>query len=217
MRSGSRSSLRIACTLVVSSSILAACQGFILGPSVTPKSQAVDCRYGPGPTFASIATLPLGRKAHILGTLTDQSWWQIKSAVRTPCWVAGPAVTTSGDLSRVPVVAIPSGLATALTISGPLVIHSACDNDTTNPVSFMLSMTTNGPAKVIYHLEVYDKGGTMLLRRTENAGLTFPSASTQTFDTGDVIDTDCGDFYVKAIVDSPNARIAQTSWSVVTP
>ncbi len=78
-------------------------------------------------------------------------------------------------------------------------------------------MTTNGPAKVTYHLEVYNKDGTMLLMHSESATLTVPSASTQIVDTGDVIDIDCGDFFVKAIADSPNSMIAHTSWSVVSP
>jgi uncharacterized protein YraI len=201
--------------------ILAACQPSapINGPAVTPKSEEAACRFGPGTSFSSIATLPIGRKAKILGTNSDHTWWKIEvpTSAKTQCWVSDSEVIPSGDLSRVPVAPIPSGLVTALTISAPAVIHSSCDGDTTNPTSFKISMTTNGPATVTYHLEVYNPGGSMLLMHTEDISLAFVSASTQTFDTGDVINTDCGKFNIKAIVSIPNSRTAQTSWSVVSP
>lgn len=218
---GARSLVRLVCATAILSLALTACQAVagLIGASVTPKSVDADCRFGPGTSFSSTSTLRLGRTAKILGTVSDQTWWQIKDPQTpgTKCWVPGPAVAISGNLSRVPVLPIPSGLVTALTISGPAVIHSTCDNDTTNPISFKISMTTNGPAKVTYHLEVYNKDGTMLLMHSESASLIIPSASTDTVDTGDVFDTDCGDFFVKAIADYPNSLTAHTSWSVVAP
>jgi uncharacterized protein YraI len=213
--------MRLAWAAAALCMVLTACQAIsaITGPSLTPKSADADCRFGPGTGFSLISTLRLGETARILGTVSDQSWWQIKDpqAPGTKCWVAGSAVTSSGDISRVPVLPIPSGLVTAVSISGPAVIHSTCDNDTTNPISFKISITTNGPATVTYHLEVYNKDGTMLLMHSESATLTVPSASTEIVDTGDIIDIDCGDFFVKAIADSPNSMIAHTSWSVVSP
>jgi len=201
--------------------VLTACQppAPITGPAVTPKTEDAACRFGPGTSFSSITTLRLGRKAQILGTIRAHTWWKIEipTSDKTQCWVPDSAVTASGDLSQVPVDPIPSGLVTALTISAPAVIHSSCDGDTTNPTSFKISITTNGPATVSYHLEVYNPGGTMLLTHTEDANLAFVSASTQTFDTGDVINTDCGQFNIKAVVSIPNSRTAQTSWSVVAP
>ena len=201
--------------------LLTACQPSapINGPAVTPKSEDAACRFGPGTSFSSIATLRLGKKAQILGTDRQHTWWKIEipTSGKTHCWVPDSAVTSSGDLSQVPVAPTPSGLVTALTISAPAVIHSSCDGDTTNPTSFKISMTTNGPATVTYHLEVYNPGGTMLLTHTQDASLTFESASTQTFDTGDVINTDCGQFNLKAVVSAPNSRTAQASWSVVAP
>jgi uncharacterized protein YraI len=217
----SRSFKRLVWAAAALCMVLTACQAIsaITGPSLTPKSVDADCRFGPGTDFSTISTLRLGETAKILGTVSDQSWWQIKDPQTpgTKCWVPGPDVTSSGDFSRVPVLSIPSGLVTALTISGPAVIHSPCDDDTTNPASFKISITTNGPAKVIYHLEVYNKDGTMLLVHSKNASLDFPSGSTHTVDSGDVIDSDCGDFFIKAIADSPNSMTAQTSWSVISP
>jgi hypothetical protein len=115
----------------------------------------------------------------------------------------------------VPVVPIPSGLVTALAISGPAVITAVCSNGLPNQVSFIISITTDGPAAVTYHTEVYYKTGTMLLIHSDNATLAFASASTQTLNPGTTLRTDCGDFIIKLIVTSPNARTAQAIWSVV--
>jgi uncharacterized protein YraI len=199
---------------------LTACLPVIFsGASVTPKSEDVGCLFGPGTTFSPVAILAGGKSAPILGALRDHAWWEIEDpqAGGMHCWVPAPRVNTSGDLSRVPVVPVPSGLVTGLTIAGQAVIHSTCESDTTNPVSFKVTMTTNGPATVTYHLEVYNSAGTMLLIHTDDATRTFASASTVTFDTGEAFRTDCGDFSVKAIVTNPNAITARTSWSVVTP
>jgi hypothetical protein len=115
----------------------------------------------------------------------------------------------------VPVVAIPTGLVTALAISGPAVIPTVCSNGLPNQISFKISITTDGPASVTYHMEVYAKGETLLLIQSPNASLTFASASTQTLNPGGAFRTDCGDFIIKLIVTRPNAATAQTSWSVV--
>jgi hypothetical protein len=131
--------------------------------------------------------------------------------------VSAATVVPTGDLSGVPVVSVPSGQVTAVSIAGPSIVHSTCDSEDTDPISFKVSITTNGPATVTYHLEVYNKSGSMLLNHSQDASQAFATASTLKFDTADLIRTDCGDFSVKAIVSSPNAAAAQTSWSVVTP
>jgi uncharacterized protein YraI len=224
MRSSKQFKKFLFCSIGVAaffSIILSGCQpsASITSPVVTPKSAGVVCRFGPGTVFSSITTLQSGKMGRILGSLGDKTWWEIEipPAGKTQCWVPEAEVISSGDLSQVPVIPIPSGQVTALKISLPVVIHSTCDNDTTNPISFDISMTTNGPAKVTYHLEVYTPGGTMLLMHSDDFSMTFASAATQTFNTGDAINIDCGKFDVKAIVSAPNFMTAQTSWSIVAP
>jgi len=111
-----------------------------------------------------------------------------------------------------------SGEVSGLVIKGPPVIHSDCEVDEdTPPITFTISMTTNGPATVTYHLEVYNAARTILLAKSPNATRTFATASSQTFDPGENYKFDCGNFIVELIISSPNSMTAQTSWSVVTP
>jgi hypothetical protein len=121
-------------------------------------------------------------------------------------------------LSVGPIAFISHGPVTGLAISGPAVIHSDCTVDEdTNPITFKISITTNAPATVTYHIEVYNSGRTMLLDQTPNTNLVFTSAATQTIDSGDMYRNDCGTFIIKLIVTAPNSMTAQTTWSVVNP
>ena len=189
------------------------------GADLTPKSQDTVCRSGPGAAFSSITTLRVGKTAQILAASPDHAWWRIKDPIGgMQCWVADPAVNAFGDLSNVPVAPIPVGRVTSLGILGPPVIHSDCETDEdTNPVTFNITIATDGPTTVTYHLEVYNAAGTMLLEESPNATRTFASASTQTFNPGIIYRTDCGNFVVEVKVSSPNSMTAQTTWSVVSP
>jgi uncharacterized protein YraI len=190
------------------------------GADLTTISQDTVCRSGPGAAFSSITTLQLGETAQILAVSHDRAWWKIKAplAVGVQCWVADPSVKTSGDLTHVPVAPNPVGRVTSLAIHGPPVIHSDCETDEeTNPITFNITITTDGPATVTYHLEVYNFARTMLLEESPNATRTFASASTQTFDPGIIYRTDCGNFVVEMKVSSPNTMTEQTTWSVVSP
>jgi len=121
-------------------------------------------------------------------------------------------------MSAGPFSFIPHGPVTGLAISGPPVIHTDCEVDEdTNPIIFKISITTNGPATVIYHLEVYNSDKTMLLDQTPNTSLVFASAATQAINSGNLYRTDCGNFIIKLIVTAPNSMTAQTTWSVVKP
>jgi uncharacterized protein YraI len=210
--------LRLFGVLAILSLTLAAClPGIATLPYVTPKSELVECRTGPGTTYAPVAAIGAGKKNHILATIGDHSWWEIGDplAGQTHCWLPSAQVNLTGDPSQVPVVANSTGLVTAISISGPAVIPTVCSNGLPNQVSFKISITTDGPASVTYHMEVYAKGKALLLIQSPDAALTFASASTQTLNPGGTFRTDCGDFIIKLIVTKPNATAAQTSWSVV--
>jgi uncharacterized protein YraI len=190
------------------------------GADLTPKSQDTVCRSGPGAAFSSITTLGAGETAQILATSHDHAWWQIEAPLAggVQCWVAQSDVDASGDLTNVPVAPIPVGRVTGLAIHGPPVIHSDCVTDEdTNAIAFNITIATDGPAQVTYHLEVYDAAGTMLFEKSSNATRDFATASTQTFNPGNIYRTDCGNFMIEVKVTSPNSVIAQTTWSVVSP
>jgi hypothetical protein len=107
-------------------------------------------------------------------------------------------------------------MVTAITVtvsSGP-VLHGFCGSP--NAVSFQVSITTNGPVSVIYHVEIFNGDGTLRIS-TSDSTLVFPNASTQTLDPGGAYHTDCGTFMVKALVTNPNTISGQATWMVVQP
>ncbi len=186
-------------------------------PMVTPATVDVNCRFGPSAAFLAIGALRTGQTVPILGTIADRSWWQIEEPGEpgTRCWVSASVTLTSGDISRVPVVAAPAALVTGVTVAvSDTIIHGYCHMP--NPVDFTGTITTNGPATVVYHWEVYNEDGS-LRNATENSTLIFSSYGTQDVPDPGVYRTDCGTFMVKLVVTSPNFRSAQASWKVVEP
>ena len=186
-------------------------------PMITANTVNANCRFGPGTDFLSVGALMVGQTVPILGTISDRTWWQITNpwSTSTKCWVANSVTITSGDLSKVPVVPIPTGLVVSVSVSTPAVVHGFCGGP--NPTTFQVSIATNGPATVIYHLEIYNGDGT-LRNKTSDTTLAFASATTQTFDPGGAYKTDCGtNFKVMVVVTSPNSKSGQATWSVVSP
>lgn len=187
-------------------------------PMVTPKTEPANCRFGPGTGYSSVGGLNFGAIVPIHATIADMSWWQIESPQNpgTFCWVAASVTNTFGDLSLVPIVPIPTGLVAsiAVTVSSGAVLHGFCGGP--NAVNFQVTITTNGPSTVVYHVSIYNSDGTFR-NSPGDVTLIFSSASTQTFDLGGAYKTDCGSFYIQAIVTSPNSLSAQANWSVVQP
>jgi hypothetical protein len=185
---------------------------------VTPKADAANCRFGPGTGFSAVGGLAVGSTVPIHATIAGQSWWQIESPQNpgTYCWVSAAVTNTFGDLSLVPVIPVPTGIVTSVSVSvsAGLVLHGFCGGP--NAVSFQVIITTNGPATVVYHVSIYNGDGTFR-NSPGDATLTFASASTQTIDPGGAYKTDCGGFYIQAIVTSPNSMSAQANWKVMEP
>jgi hypothetical protein len=152
----------------------------------------------------------------IRGTIDDRSWWQIEDPrnLGTFCWVKADLTTATGDLLLVPLLAIPTGLVTDVVVTTPAVVHGFCGGP--NSTNFSVSITTNGPATVTYHMEIFNGDGT-LRNTTANTNLIFTEFGTKTFDPGGAYRTDCGNYVVKAIVTAPNNNTGQASWSVVYP
>ncbi len=185
---------------------------------VTPKTEPANCRYGPATAFSSVGGLANGSTVPIYATIAGMSWWQIESPQNpgTYCWVSAAVTNTFGNLALVPIVPIPTGLVTsvAVSVSSGAVLHGFCGGP--NVVNFQVTITTNGPATVVYHVSIYNGDGTFL-NSPGDVTLTFIKASTQSFDPGGAYKTDCGKYYIKAIVTSPNSMSAQADWSVVQP
>ncbi|HTX89840.1 MAG TPA: SdrD B-like domain-containing protein [Anaerolineales bacterium] len=184
--------------------------------TVTPKSQDANCRFGPGTSFLSIGGLKVGHTVPITGTIEDHSWWQIDNptAPGSPCWVAASVTTTTGDISLVPILPIPTGLVLSAVVTTPAIVHGTCGGP--NATSFQVSITTNGPATVTWHLEIYNGDGS-LRNQTSDATLIFTNATTKTFDPGGAYKTDCGNFKIDIVVTAPNNKTGEATWSVVSP
>lgn len=79
-----------------------------LGPPVAHAQSNANCRAGPGEVYDVVGGFHTGQSAPIDGRDEGSAWWWIESpAAPVRCWVWAGAVSTSGDLSGVPVLAAP--------------------------------------------------------------------------------------------------------------
>ena len=183
-------------------------------PMVTPLSEAVNCRFGPSMIYLTVGALRVGEIVPILATIEDHSWWRIANPLEIGgfCWVAAAATRTFGDLSLVPAIPIPDGEVIEVTVDPMADIVGHCRGP--NAFSPRGSITTNGPATVIYHWEIWRDGG--LFHSTADETAVFVSASTLTIDPGSD-KGDCGSYSVKLIVTSPNDNSAEQSFTISGP
>jgi hypothetical protein len=184
-------------------------------PMIAPASVAVNCRYGPGAEWLATGALKVGQSVPVRGTNNSHSWWQIDSSWNpgTLCWVSGAVTTITGNTSSVPVHPIPTALVTNVTVTTSAVVHGFCGGP--NAVGFQGAITTNGPATVVFHWEIWVAGGARLFS-TADTPLVFASASTKTNDPG-AHSRDCGNYVAKLVVTSPNSIVGQANFSVVQP
>ncbi len=184
-------------------------------PMVTPKTEAANCRFGPGTVYSTVGGLKVGGVVPIHATIADMSWWQIESPQDpgTFCWVSAAVTNATGNLALVPIVPVPTGIVTAVDVNTPPVVHGFCGGP--NATSFNVTITTNGPATVQWHFEIFNSGGT-LLNSTTDQPMVFAAAGSQTY-LSDAYKRDCGSYIVKAVITSPNALSGQASWTVVQP
>ena len=129
---------------------------FTSTPSVflaSPKDQPVNCRFGPGTSYAVIGALVLGRQAEIIGRNTDSTWWYVRnpSDPSTSCWLSAEFVQTVGDVQSLPVASSPDIMVTGISVSiEPSVINVACDA-LPQTVIITARITASGPTTVTWH------------------------------------------------------------------
>lgn len=133
-------------------------------PTITPtstpnvllasaKDQPVNCRFGPGTSYAIIGALLVGRQAEIIGRNPDSSWWYVRnpSDPSTSCWLSAEFVQTVGDVQSLPVVNSPEIMVTGVSVTiEPPVINVSCD-DLPQTVVITARITASGPATVTWH------------------------------------------------------------------
>lgn len=125
-------------------------------PSVflaSPKDQPVNCRFGPGISYAIVGALIIGRQAEIIGRNDDSSWWYVRnpSDPSTSCWLSAEFVETVGDVQSLPVVNSPVIMVTNVQVLiDPPVMNVACDAFP-QVVTITARITASGPTTVVWH------------------------------------------------------------------
>jgi hypothetical protein len=131
-------------------------------PSSTPsailasaKDQPVNCRFGPGTSYAVIGALVLGRQAEVIGKNVDSTWWYVRNPTdpSTSCWLSAEFVLTTGNVDALPVINSPEIMVTNVYVRvDPPVMNIACDA-LPQVVTINVEITASGPSTVTWHWE----------------------------------------------------------------
>lgn len=182
-------------------------------PSVflaSAKDQPVNCRFGPGVSYAIVGALVLGRQAEIIGRNEDSSWWYVRnpSDPSTSCWLSAEFITTVGDVQSLPVVNSPVIMVTNVQVLvDPPVMNVACDAFP-QVVTITARITASGPTTVVWHWQL-------------NTGFISPDKNV-IFVAGDVKTVQdlyqvngVNDYIVQVQTTLPNIMTGQASFKVV--
>jgi hypothetical protein len=179
-------------------------------PQVMPISLNVNCRSGPDLASKAISVLLAGHTAQIAARNADSTWWYISDPDNPGgfCWVAGTAVTASGNVSGIPINAAPAALVTDVTVdvSAPSAIF--CGEP--NPLQFRGTITTDGAVTVNFQWEVRGDKSSVTPPET----LTFNKAGTNDAPDPGAYSVDCGSYSVTLHVLSPNDMSATQNFKV---
>lgn len=175
----------------------------------SPKDQPVNCRFGPGTSYAVAGALNLGRQAEIIGRNSDSSWWYVRnpSNPSTSCWLAASATNTVGNVEALSVVNPPEIVVTSISVSvDPPAMHVACD---AFPQAVIISaqITTNGPSIVAWRWE----SSTSAISSEKN--LLFEEGGTKTVQEYYQVDS-ANDYSIQIRTLLPNVLIGQANFKV---
>lgn len=176
----------------------------------SPKDQPVNCRFGPGTSYAVIGALVVGKQAEMIGRNEDSSWWYVRnpSDPSTSCWLSAEFVQTVGNVGALPVANSPVIMVTNVYVRvDPPVINVACDA-LPQVVTLNVEITASGPSTVIWHWE-------------SSAGVVSPD-KTVLFEAGDTkwvqdyyqVDK-ISDYIITVQTTLPNIMTGQSSFKVV--
>lgn len=182
---------------------------------VTPKDEAVNCRFGPGVNYVASGALLVGNNVPILGKTEDGTWWQIQNpnAVSQKCWVSAGFTTATGDLGTVAVVSAPLAFVTGVTISvTPKVISVAGCMGPIQAITLKGTITVNGPTTVKWHFAT-QQGGSLSTHTTVFTGFGSQEVSDGSY-TPALTE---GDYWARLIVDSPNNVSGEATYEIECP
>jgi hypothetical protein len=120
-----------------------------------PVNQPVNCRFGPGISYAVIGALIVGRQAEVIGKSADGAWWFVRnpSDPSTNCWLSADFVRVTGNAEALPVVGPPEiGVSGIRVRVEPVVMNVGCAAFP-QTVGVTAQITTNGPTLVTWRWE----------------------------------------------------------------
>lgn len=175
----------------------------------SPKDQPVNCRFGPGTSYAVTGALNLGRQAEIIGRNSDSSWWYVRnpSNPSTSCWLAASATDTVGNVESLSVVNPPEIVVTGIDVRvDPPAMNVACE---AFPQAVILSaqITTSGPTIVTWRWE--SSTGTV----SEEKNLLFEEGATKTVQEFYQVNS-ANDYSIQIRTLLPNVLIGQANFKV---
>jgi cell wall-associated NlpC family hydrolase len=181
---------------------------------VTPKTESVNCRFGPGVDYLTIGGLKTGDSVPILGQNGDGTWWQIQNPnnIATLCWVSDSATLTSGNMAGVPVAPSPQAYAISVKANTPAAISVPGCIGPIQPLVLTGTIETNGPIPIVWHFET-QQGGAL-----PSHTVTFTKYGTQTVtESSFTPPLVAGTYWLKLFVTSPNSLTAEASYTIACP
>lgn len=185
-----------------------------LAPTSTPstilasaRDQPVNCRFGPGTSYAVTGALNVGRQAEIIGRNEDSSWWYVRnpSNPSTSCWLAASVTDTVGNVVSLPVVNPPDIVVTGIEVSVlPPALHVRC-NAFPQVVTISAQITTSGPTIVTWRWE--SSAGSV----SDEKNLLFEEGTTKAVQEYYQVNS-ADDYLIQIRTFSPNVLIGQANF-----
>lgn len=175
------------------------------------KGQPVNCRFGPGTSYAVTGALIVGRQAEIIGRSQDSSWWYVRnpSDPSTSCWLSAEFVQTLGNVEALPVVNPPAIMVTGIQVQiDPPVTNVAC-GAFPQIVVINAQITTSGPATVVWHWESGTTGTV-----SQDKQILFEAGDTKTVQDYYQVNG-VNDYKVQVQTTSPNIMTGQATFKVI--
>lgn len=189
-------------------------------PFASPSGAAVNCRVGPGTSWAVLTLLNPGQSAEIVGVNAAGTWWYVKnpSLAGSFCWVSADFTVATGNVSGVPLAAEPptqpvpptaaggSVVVTNVTVSiDPEDIQVGGCMGPIQPSTIFATITTNGAIKLNWHF-VTEQNGAMPIH-----SLNFNKAGDKDVSAQFTPPLDEGTWSVSIVIDGMNLNGMDTS------
>ncbi len=184
-------------------------------PIAWPLDKAVNCRFGPGTEWLSIAGLQAGQVATIQGKNGDASWWYVTTPndPGKPCWVAASVTLTAGNVANLPVVNPPVAQVTDVSVKlNPKEINLPGCIGPVQPITIKGTIETNGPGKVKYYFKT-EQGGDNPVE-----DIKFDSADSKTVEISYTPPAGpAGTYWVRLIIVNPNDKVGEATYKITCP